>query len=283
MTPVSERDDLEFNYRIDGPIDQAFHSHPWYEVYYFHEGVCNYLIGDRIYSLAPGDLILMNGMTLHRPKVDPNHPYVRTVIHFEPSLLKPFQDLPRSVPILQPFRTLSNYRLSLEGKDREEVERLLETMRGYQLEGGAVAEGRLLLAFADLLHVIYGLCMQPLRSRPNAPTEKERTVQRVITYLEERFTEELDMDRLQADLHVSKFYLSRLFKEVTGFTIFDFVFQRRINEAKILFLLDPGLSVTEVGFRTGFKHLAHFSRLFKRQVGMTPEKYRKSMRKQQER
>lgn len=239
------------------------------------------MIGDRIYSLSPGDLILMNGMTLHRPKVDPRYPYVRTVIHFEPSLLKPFQELPQAVPILQPFLTLSNYRLSLEGADRGEVERLLRAMHVHQQQGGPVAECRMLLAFVDLLHVIYGLCLQPLGNRPEHPSEKERTVQRVVSYIEERYTEDLDMDRLQADLHVSKFYLSRLFKEMTGVTIFDFLYQRRINEAKILFLIDPGLSVTEVCFRTGFKHLAHFSRLFKRQVGTTPEKYRKRMREQQ--
>lgn len=281
MTQTPQEDYFEFNYRMDRPLEQTFHSHPWYEVYYFHGGVCNYLIGDRIYGLSPGDLILMNGMTLHRPKVDPRFPYVRTVIHFEPSLVKPFQKLPQAVPILQPFQNLSNYRLSLDGSRREEVERLLDMMHGHQLRNDPVARNRLLLAFVDLLHVIYGFCVQPMRDRPDYASEKEHTVQRIVSYVEEKFTEDLDMDRLQAVLHVSKFYLSRLFKEVTGFTIFEFVFQRRINEAKVLFLLDPGLSVTEVGFRTGFKHLAHFSRLFKQQVGQTPEQYRKRIREQQ--
>lgn len=278
--PSGNSEILEFKYRVEEPIEEVFHSHPRYEVYYFHEGVCNYLIGDQIYSLSPGDLILMNGMTLHRPKVDTRYPYIRTVIHFEPSLLKPFQEVPQAVPFLQPFQALSNFRLSLEPREKEEVERLLAGMDVLQRQGGQVANNRMLLAFVDLLHLIYELCGNPLRGRPDFPSEKERTVQRIVSYIEEKYTEELGMDRLQADLHVSKFYLSRLFKEVTGFTIFDFVFQRRINEAKILFLLDPGRSVTEVCFQTGFKHLAHFSRLFKRQIGVTPEKYRKMMREQ---
>lgn len=274
-------ENLELSYRMDGPSQQAFHSHPWYEVYYFHEGVCNYLIGDQIHTLSPGDLILMNGMTLHRPKVDARFAYVRTVIHFQPSMLKPFQELPQGVPFLQPFQALSNYRISLEPKEKAEVERLLLDMETHRRQGGAVANSRMLLVFVDLLHVIYDLCGKPMRERADFPSEKERTVQRVVSYVEERYTEDLDMDRLQADLHVSKFYLSRLFKEVTGVTIFDYVFQRRINEAKIIFLLDPGRSVTDVCFQTGFKHLAHFSRLFKRQVGVTPEKYRKSIRERQ--
>ncbi|MBW5445572.1 helix-turn-helix domain-containing protein [Cohnella sp. CFH 77786] len=272
---------LQFGYRVDTPIEPEFHSHPWYEVYYFHEGVCNYLIGDRIYSLSPGDLILMNGMTLHCPKMDPRYPYVRSVIHFEPSLLKPFLELPQGVPFLQPFQTPTNFKLSLQPREKEEVERLLAAMDERLRHGGTAAQSRMLLVFADLLHLIYELCRNPMSERPELPSEKESTVQRVVSYIEERFTEDLDMERLQADLHVSKFYLSRLFKEVTGVTIFDFVFQRRINEAKISFLLDPGRSVTDVCFQTGFKHLAHFSRLFKRQVGMTPETYRKRIRMRQ--
>lgn len=280
MLELTVPETVQLTYRSELPIAAEFHSHPWYEVYYFHGGNCTYLIGDQIYKLEPGDLILMNGMTLHCPKADPQVPYIRSVIHFEPSALKPFLELPRAVPFLKPFQTLANFRIPLQGKEREEAERLLAVMDEYQRLGGPIGQSRLMLAFVDLLHFIYGLCEQPMSRRAERTSERERTVQLVVSYVEEHFTEELDMDRLQADLHMSKFYLSRLFKEVTGVTIFDFVFRRRINQAKILFLMDPAIPVTEAAYRTGFKHLAHFSRLFKKQVGETPEKYRKWMREQ---
>lgn len=270
---------LDFGYRNEGLIRPVFHSHIRYEVYYFHSGVCTYLIGDRIYNLSPGDLILMNGMTLHCAKIDPDVPYVRSVIHFEPSSLQPFLDLPHAVPFLQPFQQFANYRLFLRGAEKEEAERLLERMHQHGAAGGEVGRSRMQLAFVDLLNFIYDRCLQPLQSLPELHSEKERTVQRIVSYLEKRYSEDLHMEQLQSDLHVSKFYLSRLFKEVTGVTIFDFVFQRRINQAKILFLLDPGISVTDVSLQTGFKHLAHFSRVFKSQVGATPEQYRKQLKK----
>ena len=269
---------LDFGYRNKGPIEPVFHSHTRYEVYYFHEGACTYLIGDRIYTLSPGDLILMNGMTLHCPKIDPNAPYVRSVIHFDPSSLQPFLDLPHAIPFLQPFHKFANYLLPLRGGEKEEAERLLAVMKRHGAEDGDVGRWRMQLAFVDLLVFIYHRCLQPLQEMPGLPSEKERTVQRIVSYLEERYADDLHMDQLQADLHVSKFYLSRLFKQVTGVTIFDFVFRRRINQAKILFLLDPGISVTDVSLQTGFKHLAHFSRVFKSQVGVAPEQYRKQLR-----
>jgi mannose-6-phosphate isomerase-like protein (cupin superfamily) len=70
-----------------------FHTHGHFEIYYFEKGKCTYLIGDRIYSLSPGDLIMMDGKTAHSAKSFPEHSYQRINIHFDPSyvqqLLKP--------------------------------------------------------------------------------------------------------------------------------------------------------------------------------------------------
>ena len=270
---------LEFSYRSKGTFEPVFHSHPFYEVYYFHEGKCNYLIGDRIYNLAPGDLILMYGMTLHCPKIDPSVPYVRSIVHFEPAILRFYTDLPQAAPILEPLEQFKNHRLCLRGEDKEEAERILLRMHGHQARGDQVGAGRLLLAFADLLHFVYDRCLSSLSEKREFTSDKEKTVQDVIELLERKYADdELDMDSLQRELHLSKSYLAKIFKEVTGATIFEYVYRKRINEAKILFLLQPDLAVTDVGFRLGFKHLAHFSRLFKQQVGMTPERYKRQLK-----
>lgn len=271
---------IDFVYRSDNPIDPVFHSHPFYEVFYFHEGKCTYLIGDKIYVLSPGDLILMYGMTLHCAKTDPHAPYVRSIIHFEPASLRPFLELPHALNVLEPFQELRNIRISPAGRAKEELERILFFMNEHKKRQDAIGVNRIQLAFVDLLYLIYEQCLQPLHDKQDFPSEKEKNVQDVISYLEARFTEDLHLEQLQEHLHLSKYYLSKIFKEVTGVTIFDFIYKRRINQAKIHFLLDPRLSVTEVCFLVGFKHLAHFSRLFKQQVGSTPETYKKQFKNQ---
>lgn len=268
---------FEFSYRLVGPIDPVFHSHPYYELYYFHEGVCNYLIGDKIYVLSPGDLILMNGMTLHCAKIDKSVPYVRTLLHFQPENLRPLLDMPHALNVFKPFQELGNHRLSLAGPEREEAERLLARMDGYKRRGDTIGYNRLQLALADMLYYVYDLCQQPLRDKPEFPSDKERTVQDIISFIESQYTRDLTLDMLQDHLHLSKYHLSKLFKEVTGVTIFDYVYRRRINQAKIMFLLNPRTSVTEVCFQLGFKHLAHFSRLFKKQTGQSPESFKKRL------
>lgn len=269
---------IEFGYQSNRPISPIFHSHPFYEVYYFHEGKCNYLIGDKIYVLSPGDLILMNGMTLHCAKIDCNYPYVRSIIHFEPEVARPFLEQPHAINVLKPFQELKNHRIGLSGKEKAEVERILQFMHVQNQRQDPIGSNRMSLAFIDLLYYIYELCLQPLQDKPDFTSEKEKNVQDVISYLESHYSHDLSLELLQEHLHMSKYYLSKIFKEVTGVTIFDFIYQRRINQAKIQFLLDPKISVTDVCFLVGFKHLAHFSRLFKQQVGVTPEAYKKKMK-----
>lgn len=269
---------FDFSYRQNQPYNQsAFHSHPNYEVYYFHSGKCNFLIGDRIYVLAPGDLILMNGMTLHCPKIDTSVEYVRSTIHFEPKRLQPLLGTQTELPILQPFQEMGNHLLRLGEKARTEVERILEHMHEQNTRHDVVGSFRARLAFVDLLTLIYELCLQPLEHVNVQSTVKEKTVQQVVSFLESHYAEDVTLDQVQKHLHVSKYYLSRMFKEVTGVTMFEYVYRRRINQARIEFVLDPSVSVTDVCFRVGFKHLAHFSRVFKELVGVTPVQYKKSL------
>src|SRR5690606_34859125 len=121
---------VEMNYCLNKKSNMTFHSHTFYELYYFHEGRCNYVIGPNMYSLQPGDLILMHGMRLHSPNPDPRVPYVRTTIHFRPEYLQEFLNRKYVALLMKPFEELRNYRIQL-GEKRGEVERILEEMGAW--------------------------------------------------------------------------------------------------------------------------------------------------------
>ncbi|WP_274649138.1 AraC family transcriptional regulator [Paenibacillus humicola] len=272
---------IEMTYRNDSPMEGAhFHSHAFYEIYYFDSGVCNYLIGDKLMTLQPGDLILMHGMTLHCPNPSPQMPYVRTILHFDPAYVhKVLQPEPASL-LLKPFEELRNIRISLAGEDRAEIETLLSELGRLYARRSASDPGaaydRFVLRFLELLHLIREWCREPVLERGHR-SGKEAHVQSVITYLEEHYTEDLSLDTIAGALHLTKPYLSSLFKEVTGTTVFKYLYNRRINQAKILFRLEPHRQVSDVCQAVGFGHPAHFSRLFKATVGVSPEMYRKRM------
>jgi len=265
---------VELGYRRIGDPGMTFHSHPYYEVYYFHSGRCNYVIGPNVYSLQPGDLILMHGMTLHTPNPDPRVPYVRTMIHFQPEFLHEFMNRKYTAPLLKPFEELRNYRLQV-GACKDDVERMLADMAELYDSTEEYAYERFMLRFIDFLYVVNELCRRPMDAVDAVGSERERHVQRVIEYIEAHYAEDVTMEDVERELHVSRHYLARVFKAWTGWTVFQFLYQRRINQAKTLFLVESELSVSEVSARVGFKHLSHFSRVFKQWEGVAPEQYRR--------
>ncbi|WP_342048059.1 AraC family transcriptional regulator [Bacillus sp. OTU530] len=267
--------EIDFIYKDQGTNKPSLHTHHRYEVFYFHSGRCNYLIGSNIYVLKPGDMLLMNGMTLHSPKVDPNDQYVRSVVHFEHEGIKPFLQSLHSLNILKPFQEFNNYRISLQGSAKEEVEHILEKMAHYFDQKDTINYNRFRLRFIDLLYFIFEQFQFSTTEKTEVPSNKETSVQRIITYLEQNYTEDITLETLQSYIHINKFYLSKLFKQITGTTIMNFLYEYRINEAKKMFLVDKDISVTNVCYKVGFKHLSHFSRLFKQHVGISPETFKK--------
>lgn len=274
--PMGQREPFDFSYHIDDPMSGGqFHSHALYEIYYFHEGRCTYLLGDSIFVLKPGDLLLMNGLTLHCPKVESGTPYIRSIIHFDPAWV--FKDIPDSLKsaLLEPFTSLHNYRITLEGSRKMEFERMLASMHQLGLSKTKFVRERMTLRLQEIMYMISDWCQTAVRDQ-EAISDKERHVQHVITFVEQNYMFDLTLDQIARETHVTKHYLSSLFKEITGTSVFKYVYNRRINQAKILLRLNSDLSITEVSQATGFKHLAHFSRMFKEMVGTTPENYRKS-------
>ncbi|CAM4010936.1 AraC family transcriptional regulator [Paenibacillus alkaliterrae] len=251
-----------------------YHTHFHYEIYYFRGGRVNYLINDRIHVLEPGDLLLMHGMTLHRAHVDPSVAYHRTTLHFDPFYFKQLIQPPFADDLLIPFEKLQNVRLQLRGTDKIEVEAAFEKLEQLYARKEKFAQHRFQALLLDFLILVNYLCEQPLKSKSSFPSSKEHHVQAVISYLDRHYQEDISLEGIQAELHLSKYYLAKTFKEVTGATIFQFLMQRRIYQAKIE-LINSNQPITEIGYEVGFKHPSHFSRSFKLQTELTPEQYRK--------
>ena len=74
-------------------------------------------------------------------------------------------------------------------------------------------------------------------------------------------------------LHLSTNYFGDLIKKETGNTAIDYIQSRLIDEAKLR-IFDDKRSINEVAYQLGFKYQQHFTRLFKKRTGITPNEYR---------
>ena len=107
------------------------------------------------------------------------------------------------------------------------------------------------------------------------PNARHRQISDIVRYINSHYRERITLDNLSRQFHLSPSHLSRMFKEVTGFGLNEFINQVRIKEAQRL-LRTTRYSVTEVAAQTGYDNITHFGRTFKKMTGSSPSRYRKA-------
>lgn len=100
--------------------------------------------------------------------------------------------------------------------------------------------------------------------------------EKIITYINEHFRENLTTEELAAYAGLSPFHFIRTFKKETGFTPHEYIMDTRFAAAKYL-LKNSTVPVKEICFCTGFSGESVFCTAFRRRYGMTPLEYRRYM------
>ncbi|MBO6241505.1 MAG: AraC family transcriptional regulator [Butyrivibrio sp.] len=106
--------------------------------------------------------------------------------------------------------------------------------------------------------------------------EKQRKVHQVADYIAENYDRIDSVSSLADQFYMSKAYLCRIFREVTNFTISEYINLYRIAASK-QFLMNEEMSMAEIANRLGYDSLTYFERVFKKQMTVTPLQYRKSI------
>lgn len=98
-------------------------------------------------------------------------------------------------------------------------------------------------------------------------------VKNALSYIEENYTQKLTLSEVAEKTYVSQWHLSKLLNRHTGQSFSDILNHVRIEHAKGL-LKDPSLRIGDISEQVGFLDLAHFSRVFKKQEGVSANEYR---------
>ena len=101
-------------------------------------------------------------------------------------------------------------------------------------------------------------------------------VNQATAYIEEHYAQKLTLQEVADKCYVSQWHLSKLINKYTGNTFYELLNNVRIEKAKAL-LNDPKLKIGDIVDIVGYSDAAHFSRVFKRIVGVSANEYRNSM------
>ena len=95
----------------------------------------------------------------------------------------------------------------------------------------------------------------------------------IFDYIRNNYMKELTLDSVSKIAGFSKYHFTRLFKQYTGMSFYDYLTKERIQVAETL-LLNPSLSVTDVAFQSGFSSISTFNRVFRTMKKCSPREFR---------
>ncbi len=124
------------------------------------------------------------------------------------------------------------------------------------------------------IYKIFAELLNPQSIKSKSESNYEDSIQDVKNYITENLNEKLTVQRLANESHMSTSHFSRVFKQQTGFSPYDYVLITRLNKAKYL-LQKTEMSVSSIAYETGFNSESNFICFFTDNEGISPGKFRK--------
>ena len=264
---------LRFRYVSDNAVVKDVHHYPhthdFCELYFYIGGNCSYMVENGLFSLTPGTVIITRPGELHSVMIDSECMYERAYYQIyggafdffgNKSVMRCFYD--------RPFGMDNTLVL-----DDASFGRCLERLRrsAHTSENGGV--DRNLRMFSDALEILYEVnaCFDRRDGiQKNKP--RDELVNSAMRYITQNLSELHSTAELASKLYVSREYLSRRFSDCTGMTLSRYMTLKRIELAKSM--LADGRELADVCGECGWRDYSYFIAVFRREVGMTPVRYR---------
>ena len=245
-----------------------------YEVYYLLEGERCYFIGTKIYHLKQGSLVFIRRNVIHKTALSREAHHDRILLEISRSYLESVFAITGELTLHDFFQD-DCIILSLESEEQNFITELLLAL-GREL--GTKNSGFRLLAKSLVAELfIYAKRMEN-KTNPSASSRtddpRHRQIEQIACYIAENCCSPLSLNSIAEQFYMNKCYLSRIFKEITGFTVNGYLHARRIQKARSL-LIQNSMNISEVSEAAGYENLTYFERVFKKHTGMSPLEYRR--------
>ncbi|HHV59274.1 MAG TPA: AraC family transcriptional regulator [Clostridiaceae bacterium] len=256
-------------------MEMETHYHNSHEIIYVEEGTVLFRINDREYMVEGQSIIFISNFESHEFKIV-KYPYKRYFILIKPDYFHSTINEPVLASI---FKQRPDYFMHVIKINKDDI--ILEEIRemyNEAREGGEFAVSALRSRLNLLFIKLYRNYKEyfPITNL----TGTMKTVLEVQKFIDRNLKEDISLESLAKMFYTDMYYLSRVFKKVTGFTFKTYLIIQRISHAKDQ-LYETDKDVTRIALDSGFKNVNHFIRIFKKYEGITPYQYKKKLRGRQ--
>ena len=280
VTPLSSEDCFVIMNRTKTEFSYPIHVHPEYELNFIENAKgARRIMGDSIEEIDDLELCLIANESLKHAWM--NHKCQTSVIHeitiqfhkdlFLESLLNKKQFHSVSVMFENAKNGMVFSRPAIE-KVKERLNSLTSTQDGFYS----------VIELLTILHELSNdkdariLCSSTFNNQDNS--SESRRVQKVITYLNSNYQNEIRLLDVANHVNMSEVSFSRFMKKRTGKNYIQYLNDLRLGIAS-RHLVDSSKTISEISFECGFNNLSNFNRIFKKRKGFTPKEFRENYSK----
>lgn len=233
------------------------HIHNHYELFCFLSGSAKYSIEGNIYSLQPNDVLLMPPGESHYLIITENIPCNRIILDFTPNaIFSNFRSELMNKLNAKPFGEKNYYSAEIFNQHN--------WIKYFNIINSSDNINEQKLYFTILLKELLDNSHHIQKSE----TSKD-AIHNIIIYINDHLTEDITTIDLCKKFHLSRSNINNKFKEITGFTIKQYITSKRLILAKDL--MRQGLKPTQVYYKCGFEDYSSFYRAFTKKFHISPK------------
>ncbi len=254
------------------------HCHVYYEIYIQTSGKRCYFLKNSIYEIEAGDVVIIAPGVVHKTSDLDKNPYSRLLIEFDDKYINDTVNLLGDKEIRKRFSELLTNGYYIY-RNTEQKDAILEACKNISIENESSFSFDHLKCRLMVAELILNILRDAYGSGLANEIDSRYKISQILHYINNNYNKELSLKDISTKFYISYYHLSRLFKEVTGFTFVAYMNIIRVNKAKLL-MEETDDRLETISKIVGFGSQKQFVRAFKSLHGVSPSKYRAALRQQ---
>ena len=241
-------------YHVDDMLGGVAHLHKELEVVYVRKGNAVAYADKNSYLLSEGDMFITFPNQVHYYRTIKKGEYI--VLIFSPDIIYGYSSqISKSVPDSNFFANAQN----------SEIKEIFEKL--YAFEGDYKS-----VAASGYSNVIMSYILPKLQLK-TVDKKNNSAFYNIVDYCTNNFSDDITLDIVAEELHLSKYYISRLINKKLKQNFNEYINNLRISEACNL-LRETDKKIADISEDVGFGTVRSFNRAFNTILGISPKEYR---------
>ncbi len=265
-----------FHLRDKNNIQFEHHYHDFNKIIVFINGNVIYNIEGKFYKLKPWDILFVPGNQVHKPIIDPDEDYERIVIWINNTFLLEHGNSENNLLTCFNIARENRHLVRLGENSLNSIKAILTRIE-YEIKNTQFGSG----IMGNALFVQFMVCVNRLHIHPDKLAESieveyDEQIQKLIRYINANLEGDLSIATLAAMFYINKYYLMHKFKANTGYSIHNYVNNKRMQKSAEY--IKSGMAPSEASVKCGFNDYSSFVRAFSKMYGSPPKKFYKALK-----